>query len=200
MSRRKLPLDGSDWVPLAVVIQLFHERSGSLALGEADTMQALCENKVRSMCRCLGAQPERWLVPSGFWNNHEIFSTSDGVEVIARSSGAQPFGRFFCWQPDLKKFFGDKTEPTKQPAQVQEVPVKRGRPREYEHAELGAVAYALAVHKKQGEPEKKQAKIIEELRAWCKQDKRKVPGDSTLAEIVSAALRIRKKLKQRPIH
>jgi hypothetical protein len=87
MSRRKLPLDGSDWVPLAVVVQLFHERSGSLALGEADTMQALCENKVRSMCRCLGAQPERWLVPSGFWNNHEIFSTSDGVEVIARSSG-----------------------------------------------------------------------------------------------------------------
>ena len=44
-------------------------------------------------------------------------------------------------------------------------------------------------------PEKTQAEVARELRTWCKEQKEKVPGNTTLNEIVSAAFHVRKKWK-----
>ena len=58
---------------------------------------------------------------------------------------------------------------------------------------LTVIAFALFEHRKQGEPEKTQAKVAGELRVWCKEQKEKVPGNTTLNDIVSVAFGVRKK-------
>jgi hypothetical protein len=107
---------------LAVVVQLWGERNNSLELGEADTLQALRENKVRSMCRCLGAQPERWLVPSKFWNDREFLLASDGTEAVDAP------GRFFCWQPDLERMLSGKTKSPQSARSTAEGQARQGAP------------------------------------------------------------------------
>jgi len=49
----------------------------------------------------------------------------------------------------------------------------------------------------QGKVEKTQAQVARELRAWCEEqmEKVKVPGNTTLNEIVSGAFRGREKWK-----
>jgi hypothetical protein len=80
------------------------------------------------------------------------------------------------------------------------VAVKRGRKEVYDRAALTAIAYALFEHRMQGmqgKVEKTQAQVARELRAWCEEqmEKVKVPGNTTLNEIVSGAFRGREKWK-----
>ena len=102
---------------------------------------------------------------------------------------------FYAWKPDWKKIWGADAASTEARPPAQEVPVERGRKKVYEHAALTAIAFALFEHRKQGEPEKIQAQVARELRIWCKEQKEKVPGNTTLNEIVSVAFQVRKKWK-----
>jgi hypothetical protein len=153
-------------------------------------MQALCENKVRSMCRCRGARPERWLVPPEFWNDHDIFSTSDGVEVTARSSGAEPFGRFFCWQPDLERMVGDETKLKRLPSRsTAEGQARQGAPLKYDwFAIVTEVAFreANATKKERGRSDHAEAISI---RRWCVKQLKQRPALSELREVVKIVRR-----------
>jgi hypothetical protein len=184
MSPRKLPLDSPDWVPLAVVVQLWGERNGSLALGEVDTLQALRENKVRSMCRCLDAQPERWLVPPEFWNDREILHTSDGVEVLDAG------GRFFCWQPDLERMLDRGTKPKPQPSRsTAEGQARQGAPLKHDwFAIVTEVAFreANATKKERARSNLAEAKSV--LR-WCARELKQRPAISELRDVVKIVRR-----------
>ena len=105
---------------------------------------------------------------------------------------------FYAWKPDCKKLWAADAASAEARPPAQEVTVKRGRKRVYDHAELTVIAFALFEHRKQGTQgmlEKTRAEVVRKLRAWCKEQREKVPGDTTLNEIVSAAFQARKKWK-----
>jgi hypothetical protein len=188
MSRRELPLNSPDWVPLAVVIKLWGERNASLALGEADTLQARRENKVRSMCRCLGAHPERWLVLPEFWNDREFLHTSDGVEVLDAG------GRFFCWQPDLERMLGAETKSKRQPPRAAaEDQARQGAPLKHDWIAITTeVAFreATATKKQRDKSDFAEAKSV---RRWCTTHLKQRPALSDIRGIVKA---VRQRFRQ----
>jgi hypothetical protein len=102
---------------------------------------------------------------------------------------------FYAWKPNCKKIWVADAASTEARPPAQEVSVERGRKKVYEHEALTAIAFVLFEHRKQGEPEKTQAEVARELRTWCKEQKEKVPGDTTLNGIVSEAFHVRKKWK-----
>ena len=102
---------------------------------------------------------------------------------------------FYAWKPDWRKIWAADVASTKARPPVQEVSVERGRKKVYDRPALTVIAFALFEHRKQGEPEKTQAAVARELRTWCKEQKEKVPGNTTLNEIASAAFHVRKKWK-----
>src|SRR5262249_4330245 len=100
------------------------------------------------------------------------------------------------WRPDYEKIFSGVTAPSAElRAQSSEVPENGGRKQVHDRADLQSVALWLALQRKQGAPEKRQVDIVGELREWCKRNRRKVPGDSYLNDVVAAALRIKPTLK-----
>jgi hypothetical protein len=226
MSRGNLPLDSPNWVLVDEIHRELAERVGNPHLAARDLTEVFAKKGkkgVRTMRRWLGRAPfdartdktkplppellpppERELSPSGYWTEHELQSWSDGllaVPRVRRGTNVPPREFiFYAWAPDLKKIFSWwRVASPALSEQAPEVPTKRGSPGRHDRAELAAMAFALAVHRRGGGPEKDQATVINELRDWCEQEKRNVPADSTLAEIVSAALRIRKALKRRPL-
>jgi hypothetical protein len=169
-------------------------------------------------------KPERELLPPSFWADYELNSDAGAADeqrllVVKRARGPLPtwLGQgappglnrtmlglrgvplpgyvFFAWKPDWRKIWGVDAASTEARPPAQEVRVERGRKKVYEHAALTAIAFALFEHRKQGEPEKSQAEVARELRDWCKEQKEKVPGNTTLNEIVSVAFHARKKWK-----
>jgi hypothetical protein len=183
---RKLPLESPYWKPLAEAIRVLHQRTGSLALGEADTTQALRDGKLHSMCRRLGAEPERWPVPPRFWNDREVFLMSD--DVVELSPEAEPFGLFFCWQPDLEKLASGVTKLKQQP-----VPTggqtKHGAPLKYDWIEI--VTEAAFRESTATKKEKLRSDNVEaqRLRAWCTRHLKQRPALSSLREIVKVVRR-----------
>jgi len=98
------------------------------------------------------------------------------------------------WKPDYEKILKISEAEAGAPAssgQMRETPENRGRKLIYEHADLQSVALVLALRKKQGAPEKTHTAVIEELVDWCERRRKKVPGRSTLFEIVKAAFRLK---------
>jgi hypothetical protein len=179
MSQRKLPLESLDWVPLVVVVRAWGERNGSLVLGEVDTLQALRGGKVRSMCRYPGPQPERWLVPPEFWNDKEIVSTRDGVEVLYAG------GSFFCWQLDLERMLGGETKSKRQPSHpAAGEQARQGAPLKYDwFAIVTEIAFreATATKKQRNKSDLAEAKSV---RSWCARKLKQRPAISELREIV----------------
>ena len=105
---------------------------------------------------------------------------------------------FYAWKPDWKKIWVADAASTEARPPAQEVAVKRGRKKVYDRAALTVIAFALFEHRMQGmqgKLEKTQAEVARELRDWCKEQKEKVPGNTTLNEIVSAAFHVREKWK-----
>lgn len=187
MSWRKLALDSSDWVPLAVVVKLWGERNNSLELGEADVAQVLRAGKVQSMCRRLGAQPERWLVPPEFWNDREIFVMSDGSVLIEPEP--QPFGHFFCWQPDLERMLSAETKPKQSVHSTAEGQAKQGAPLKHDwFAIVTEVAFreANATRKERARSDLAEAKSV---RWWCGRQLKKQPPLVDLRAIVKIVRR-----------
>jgi hypothetical protein len=166
-------------------------------------------------------EPERELLPPSFWADYKLESCgSDGLLVVGRKPPPLPPWRttplepvspfaaqldhalrvlrgyvFYAWKPNCKKIWVADAASTEARPPAQEVSVERGRKKVYEHAALTAIAFALFEHRKQGEPEKTQAEVARELRAWCKEQKEKVPGNTTLNGIVSVAFHVSKKWK-----
>ena len=170
-------------------------------------------------------EPERKLLPRSFWADYQLNSDAGAgggeppLLVVERARCPQPPGLrepvpprlnrmmlglrgvplrgyvFYAWKPDWKKIWGADAASTEARPPAQQVPVERGRKKVYERAELTAIAFALFENRKQGAPEKTQAEVARELRTWCKEQKEKVPENTTLNEIVSAAFQVRKKWK-----
>jgi hypothetical protein len=169
-------------------------------------------------------EPEHELLPPSFWADYQLNSDAGAADeqrllVVERARCPQPpwlregvppgLNRtmlglrgvplrgyvFYAWKPDWKKIWGADAASTEARPPAQEVPVERGRKKVYERAELTVIAFALFENRKQGAPEKTQAEVARELRTWCKEQKEKVPGNTTLNEIVSAAFQVRKKWK-----
>jgi hypothetical protein len=220
MSKRRLLLDSPDWTPLDDLHPLVCAQNGDNRFADRDLTDAMMNGRVRSMRRRVSPradEPERELLLPSFWADYKLESCgSDGLLVVGRNPPPRPpwctplepmspqLGHalrvlrgyvFFAWKPDYKKIWGADAASTEARPPAQEVPVERGRKKVYEHAALTAIAFALFEHRKQGEPEKTQAEVARELRAWCKEQKEKVPGNTTLNEIVSVAFHVRKKWK-----
>jgi hypothetical protein len=169
-------------------------------------------------------KPERERLLPSFWADHKLDSYAgcedeepllvvkrDPLPVPTWLRGGVPPGlnrtmlglrgvplrgyMFYAWKPDYKKIWGTDAASTEARPTAQEVPVERGRKKVYDRTALSAIALALFEQKKQGGPEKTQAEVARELRAWCKEQKEKVPGNTTLNEIVSVAFQARKKWK-----
>jgi hypothetical protein len=224
MSKRRLPLDSPDWTPFDVLHPLVCAQTGDRRFADRELTDAMANGRVRSMRRRISPradEPEHELLPPSFWADYQLNSDAGAADeqrllVVERASCPQPskpsprgLNRmmlglrgvplpgyvFYAWKPDWKKIWGSDAASTDARPRAQEVPVERGRKRVYEHALLTAIAFKLFEHRKQGEPEKTQARVARELRTWCKEQKEKVPGNTTLNEIVSAAFQVRKKWK-----
>jgi hypothetical protein len=198
MSRRKPPLESPHWWPIEQALEQRSQQIGSDKLASQDFNQVLKASRLRAMVR--RADGSRELLGPSAWDDFYCSVLirlrpalqSGGMAVFSRKLGKRPpMQWFFVWKPDYKKIFGDETETTKPPAQVQEVPIKRGKKPVHDRANLQAVALVLAVRKKHGAPEKTPKDVVDELREWCDRNERKVPADSTLYEIVAAAFRLK---------
>ena len=222
MSKRRLPLDSPNWTPLTEVYGFVCKRTGDRRLAAQDLTDAMANDRVRSMRRNLdhifSGEPERELLPASFWATEYRLDGSI-AELQFRRRGRRPLvpprhnpvvpapnfepiplsssgNVFYAWKPDWKKIWAVDAASTEARPPAQEVAVKRGRKEVYDRAALTAIAFALFERRKQGEPEKTQAKVAGELRAWCKEQKgEKVPGNTTLNEIASVAFHARKKWK-----
>jgi hypothetical protein len=203
MSRRKLPLESPDWMPLEDAHRLNEERrTGNRTVAVTDLMTWLMKGDVRSMRRGIrpSATTTRELLPTTFWFKHKIESWSGKLLVGLRPSiggMVRPLRGFvfYVWGPDLKKFLRTDAAPPQSQPPAAEAPAERGRKRVHERADLQSAALGLALRRKGGAPEKNRTTVVNELRDWCKQNKRKVPADSTLYDIVAAAFRIKPTLK-----
>ena len=102
---------------------------------------------------------------------------------------------FYASKSDCKKIWGVDAASTEARPPAQEVRVERGRKKVYDRVALTVIAFALFELRKQGQSEKTQADVASELRTWCKDQKEKVPGNTTLNEIVRVAFQVRKKWK-----
>jgi hypothetical protein len=201
MSRRKLPLESSDWWPIAEALAHRAQRTGADKFAGRDFNEAVkADPPLRVLVR--RADSHREVLAISAWDDFHIVVWAYGgppqsrFSVFSRTLGTAPRAcRFYVWEPDYKKIFGERTEPMKQPAQAREVPVKRGRKAVHDRADLQSAALGLAILRKQGAPEKTPTNVVDELRKWCKRNKRKVPVDSTLYDIVAAAFRIKPTLK-----
>jgi hypothetical protein len=189
------------------MVEAHAERSklGDRRLAAQDLTEELAKGRIHSMRRRVGkplgrAAPERELLPASFWREHELDSWSDRLFVVPRGRSGQGLRGyvFFTWKPDSKKFSRADASSSQLQLATTEAPVKRGRKALYAHAELAVIAYALAERRKRGEPAKTQADVARELANWCEGHSEKVPPDSILNEIVSAAFRARKRLKATP--
>jgi hypothetical protein len=223
MSKRPLPLDSPDWMPLDVLHPLVCAQTGDNRFADRDLTDAMAKGRVRSMRRRI-SPPERELLLPSFWADYRLdsfWSTDDEERLLVVERDLPrlpPWPReplppglnrtmlglrgvplrgyvFYAWKPDCKKIWVADAASTEARPPAQEVPVERGRKKVYEHAALTSIAFALFEHRKQGEPEKTQAEVARELRAWCKEQTEKVPGNTTLNEIVSVAFHARKKWK-----
>ena len=209
MSRRKLPLESPHWWPLSRALEHRSERMGADQLAIWDFNQALEAGQLQAMvrrrddCEVLAASawksdfyvtPKIQLIPS---SAGRFRLCSIGMTVWSRKLGGRiPWHWFFVWRPDYEKIFpGAATPPAEPRARSPEVPETRGRKPVHDRADLQSVALFLALQRKQGAPKKRPVEIVDGLREWCQQNKRKVPADSTLHEIVAAALRIKSTLK-----
>jgi hypothetical protein len=225
MSKRHFSLDSPNWTPLGNLHPLVCEQTGDRRFADRVLTDAMANGRVRSMRQRVSPradEPERELLPRSFWAEYQLnsdFGADDGEQrllVVERASCPQPskpsprgLNRmmlglrgvpllgyvFYAWKPDWKKIWGSDAASTDARPRAQEVPVERGRKRVYEHALLTAIAFKLFEHRKQGEPEKTQAEVARELRTWCKEQKEKVPGNTTLNEIVGVAFQARQKWK-----
>jgi hypothetical protein len=197
MSRRKLPLESPHWWPITEALAHHSQRTSSDKFAGQDFNKVLkAKHGLRVLVR--RADDHRELLAPSAWDDFHIVVWTYGgpprsrFSVFSRTLGTAPRGcRFYVWEPDYKKFFGDRTDPMKQPAQALEVPVKRGRKPVHDLTALTVIAFALAERRKQGEPKKTEADVVRELRDWCKDRGKKVPGVSTLYEVVGIAFRIR---------
>jgi hypothetical protein len=219
------PLDSPNWTPLTEVHRFVCEQTGDRRLADRDLTDAMASGRVRSMRRRISPRtdkPERELLPPSFWEDYKLDSSwpvkaRDGekrllvleraprLEPVAELAGLAPEWErwhvplrgyvFYASKRDCKKIWRADAASTEAPRRTQKVPVERGRKKVYDHAALTATAFALLERRKQGEPEKTQAQVARELRAWCEEQNEKVPGNTILNEIVSVAFQVRKKWK-----
>jgi hypothetical protein len=213
MRKRPLPLDSPKWTPLTEVHRFVCERTGDRRLAAQDLTDAMANDRVRSMRRQVDGwpddEPKRLLLPS-FWATEykldgsiaELQVTRRRRPLLVRPDPPKPVPfdlessyAFYAWKPDWKKIWAVDAASTEARPPAQEVAVKRGRKKVYDHAALTVIAFALFEHRKHGERPKTQAQVARELRAWCKEQKEKVPRNTTLNEIVSGAFRGRNKWK-----
>ena len=223
MSRRKpLPLESPHWWPILAALGHHSERVGSDQLAIWDFGKALKAGQLRTMvrrqdgCEELAASAwndERAGPPqsgrTNFYITPKIQLTpgspgryrmrATGMTVWSRKLGGPiiPFHWFFVWRPDYEKIFPDAAaKPAQSRATPPEVVAKRGKKRVYNREDLQSVALHLALQRKQGAPEKTQAEVADELREWGKRNKRKVPENTLLNEIVAAAFQLKPTLER----
>jgi hypothetical protein len=212
----ELPLESSNWVLLTKALELYIQDTGADdKLARSVFNQAL---KAKTKARRLRSQLRRAdghceLLTATAWDDDFLISGWVRIgrdlgsgkirleapgpgRVFSRKLSKQPPGCwFYVWWPDYKNIFELVTPPAKPRTQPQEVQVERGRKRVHEWADLQSGALWLSFQRKQGAPPKTPTDVVNELREWCKRNKRKVPGPSTLYAIVAAAFRIKPTLK-----
>jgi hypothetical protein len=208
MNRGKLPLESPHWWPIVAAFKYRSEQKGSTILARQDIRREVRAGRVRTLRRHETGECE--LLPASAWDDlyctvvqprrrhpsGKILWGPSRIQVISHKLGRAPPGQwFFVWKPDFEKIFQHAPELPTPSTQTQEVPENRGRKPVHDRADLQSVALVLALRRKHGAPEKRRADVVRELREWCKQNKRKAPGDSTLYDIVAAAFRIKPTLK-----
>jgi hypothetical protein len=201
MSPRKLPVESAHWWPITDALDHRSQRRCSDKLAAQDVHLALRKpGRLRALVQHEDGRREP--LPAAAWEDlYFVVWPSGGpprsrMAVFSRKLGSAPRGcRYFVWLPDYEKIFGPVTASTEPHTQPQEEPVKRGKKPVHDRADLQSAALGLALQRKHGAPEKKQTDVVGELREWCKRNKRKVPVDSTLYDIVAAAFRIKPTLK-----
>jgi hypothetical protein len=211
VKRIRLPLDSPIWLTLNEAYRRGYALTNTSDVVVADLQQGLEDGRLHSKIRWLkgvgfigdtatrtrnqNSRPEE-LLPSTFRPDFEILCRDNKLRLLSRGSkfisGAAVI---YVWGPDLKKFLRTDATSPQPPPPATEVPVERGRKRVHERADLQSAALGLALQRKPGAPEKKPTDVVNELREWCKRNKRKVPSPSTLYDIVAAALRIKPTLK-----
>jgi hypothetical protein len=192
VSKRKLPLDSPNWWLIEDALKHRTQRTGSDWLARADFNQVLKADQLPALAR--RADGHRELLAAAHWGDLRIGA---GLRVMfSRKLGKPPPGYwFYVWKPCYEKIFGPVTTSAEPRPRSQEVPIKRGKKPVHDRADLQSAALGLALQRKQGAPEKKPTDVVGELREWCKRNKRKVPADSTLYDIVAAAFQIKRTLK-----
>ena len=225
MRKRRLPLVSPNWTPLTEVHRFLCEQTDNRIFAAQDLTDAMANDRVRSMrrqvYRPLGRLHDyepRELLPPSFWATKYLLSSSaTELQLVERRGhrlplppprnsvvpgpnvGSIPISSsgyvFYAWKPDWRKIWVADVASTKARPPVQEVSVERGRKKVYDRPALTVIAFALFERRRQGEPEKTQAAVARELRTWCKEQKEKVPGNTTLNDIASAAFHVRKKWK-----
>jgi hypothetical protein len=217
MSGRKLTPEDPRWWRLEKALE-----DRSQQLGGADPLavhefnQALKADRLRVMRRRVNCPPER--LAASAWEDFYIHPLMrirmnppkggrvlgrmrwEGVAVWSHKLGGRVLGQwFYVWRPDYEKIFLDVAAPatssTGPRSLSQEVPENRGRKPVHNRADLQSAALGLALQRKKGAPGKTQTDVVNELRDWCQRNKRKVPGDSYLNEVVADAFRIMRTLK-----
>jgi hypothetical protein len=203
VSKRRLSLEADlRWWPLEQALE-HHRRQRGPEPTQTDFNKALEAGALRALAQ--HADGHRELLLASVWGSDlcidmqlRVSDSRPSLELFSRKLGKRLRPAelsVFVWRPDYENIFGDRIEPTKKTAQMQEVPEKRGKKPVHDRAELQSVALWLATRQKQGAPQKTRANVVDELRDWCTRNKRKAPADSTLYEIVAAAFRIKPTLK-----
>ncbi len=201
MSKRKLPLEDPRWLQLLDADLQRRRQVGSDTLAAADLVPLIEDGRVRSKLEALDystrppARVRRMLTPEDFQRDFRIVRLGRGLGLDSRRGPPLRPLVAYIWSPDLKNFFGTDAASSQPQSLTAEVPVKRGRKPVHDRAELQSVALWLATQRKHGAPPKNATVVVDELRAWCVRHKRKVPVDSTLYEIVTAAFRTKPLLR-----
>ena len=185
--RKPPPLDSKDWWSVIQAVEDYRQRIDSGVLAWLDFNQELRAGRLRAMRR--HANGSRELLAASAWDDLYVapliqvnFNNPSGRGRMHpgktavwcrppqqrdrsdsdRGSGRQIQGQWiYIWRPDYEKIFLDvATKPAEPRARSPEVLENRGRKRVHDHAELGAVAYVLALQRKHGAPEKKPVDIV----------------------------------------
>src|SRR5262245_25354710 len=83
MSKRRLPLDGPDWMPFDVLHPLICAQTGDRRFADRELTDAMASGRVRSMRRRVSPradEPERELLPRSFWAGYQLNSDAGAAD------------------------------------------------------------------------------------------------------------------------
>ena len=197
MSRRprRLPLNDRRWLPLTAAYPWVYRLTGDYRLAARDLNAALADGRLRSMRRRGdGGVPDRELLSSSFWAEHEI---SGLKELLVMPRGNRPFellSVFYVWEPDYEEIFGGGANPRTQvvPTTKKAPPegtTKQGAPLKHDWVAITTEAAFREATATKKQRDKSILAAAGSMRAWCGKHLHKRPSITDLREIITTVRR-----------